>query len=105
MEILICIACTLAAAIAVIYDAGTYIRTLCIHMGYALGVCAHMQELRRIRSGPFDEAPPNPNRLRAGQKIRIRPSPSVDEVVQAIQTARQYPSRVRIGAVKTLPKK
>ncbi|MES2682424.1 MAG: LysM peptidoglycan-binding domain-containing protein [Pseudomonadota bacterium] len=48
---------------------------------------------------------PNPNRLRAGQKIRIRPSPSVDEVVQAIQTARQYPSRVRIGAVKTLPKK
>ncbi|WP_292392746.1 RNA-guided pseudouridylation complex pseudouridine synthase subunit Cbf5 [Methanoculleus sp. UBA303] len=37
-------------------DAGTYIRTLCIHMGYAIGVCAHMQELRRIRSGPFDEA-------------------------------------------------
>lgn len=37
-------------------DAGTYIRTLCVHMGYALGVCAHMQELRRIRSGPFDEA-------------------------------------------------
>jgi H/ACA ribonucleoprotein complex subunit 4 len=37
-------------------DAGTYIRTLCTHMGYALGVCAHMQELRRIRSGPFDEA-------------------------------------------------
>ena len=36
-------------------DAGTYIRTLCIHMGYALGVSAHMQELRRIRSGPFDE--------------------------------------------------
>ncbi len=36
-------------------DAGTYIRTLCIHMGYALGVCAHMQELRRIRSGSFDE--------------------------------------------------
>lgn len=36
-------------------DAGTYIRTLCVHMGYTLGVCAHMQELRRIRSGPFDE--------------------------------------------------
>lgn len=36
-------------------DAGTYIRTLCVHMGYALGVCAHMQELRRVRSGPFDE--------------------------------------------------
>jgi H/ACA ribonucleoprotein complex subunit 4 len=37
-------------------DAGTYIRTLCTHMGYALGVCAHMQELRRTRSGPFSEA-------------------------------------------------
>ena len=36
-------------------DAGTYIRTLCVHLGYALGVCAHMEELRRIRSGPFDE--------------------------------------------------
>lgn len=36
-------------------DAGTYIRTLCVHMGYALGVCAHMEELRRIRSGSFDE--------------------------------------------------
>jgi predicted rRNA pseudouridine synthase len=37
-------------------DAGTYIRTLCVHMGYALGVCGHMQELRRIRSGSFDES-------------------------------------------------
>ena len=36
-------------------DAGTYIRTLCVHLGYALGVCAHMAELRRIRSGSFDE--------------------------------------------------
>ena len=37
-------------------DAGTYIRSLCHHMGLALGVGAHMQELRRVRSGPFDEA-------------------------------------------------
>jgi len=36
-------------------DAGTYIRSLCHHMGLALGVGAHMQELRRVRSGPFDE--------------------------------------------------
>jgi len=36
-------------------DAGTYIRTLCIHLGYAIGTCAHMEELRRIRSGSFDE--------------------------------------------------
>lgn len=47
---------------------------------------------------------PDPNRLRAGSTLKIRPSPTVDEVVAAIQTARQYPSRVRIGRVKTLPK-
>ncbi|KAK3698529.1 hypothetical protein QZH41_014455, partial [Actinostola sp. cb2023] len=32
-------------------EAGTYIRTLCVHIGYLLGNGAHMQELRRVRSG------------------------------------------------------
>jgi len=32
-------------------EAGTYVRTLCVHIGYLLGVGAHMQELRRVRSG------------------------------------------------------
>jgi tRNA pseudouridine55 synthase/H/ACA ribonucleoprotein complex subunit 4 len=36
-------------------DAGTYIRSLCHHMGLALGVGAHMVELRRTRSGSFTE--------------------------------------------------
>lgn len=36
-------------------DAGTYIRSLCHHIGFALGTGAHMQELRRTRSGPFSE--------------------------------------------------
>ncbi len=36
-------------------DAGTYIRSLCHHMGLALGVGAHMVELRRTRSGSFSE--------------------------------------------------
>jgi len=36
-------------------DAGTYIRSLCHHMGLALGVGAHMVELRRTRSGVFSE--------------------------------------------------
>ena len=36
-------------------DAGTYIRSLCHHIGLALGVGAHMQELRRTRSGIFSE--------------------------------------------------
>eukprot|EP00434_Breviolum_minutum_P022443 symbB.v1.2.019809.t1/scaffold1628.1/size108896/6 len=36
-------------------EAGTYIRTLCVHLGFMLGVGAHMQELRRNRSGVLDE--------------------------------------------------
>lgn len=36
-------------------EAGTYIRTLCVHMGLMLGVGAHMQELRRVRSGALGE--------------------------------------------------
>lgn len=36
-------------------EAGTYIRKLCHDMGQALGTGAHMQELRRTKSGPFRE--------------------------------------------------
>jgi H/ACA ribonucleoprotein complex subunit 4 len=36
-------------------EAGTYIRMLCHHIGLALGVGAHMSQLRRTRSFPFDE--------------------------------------------------
>lgn len=36
-------------------DAGTYIRTLCVDVGEALGVGAHMEELRRTRSGSMEE--------------------------------------------------
>lgn len=32
-------------------EAGTYIRTLCVHIGLLMGIGAHMQELRRVRSG------------------------------------------------------
>lgn len=36
-------------------QAGTYIRKLCHDMGEALGTGAHMAELRRTRTGPFEE--------------------------------------------------
>ena len=32
-------------------EAGTYIRTMCVHLGLLLGVGGQMQELRRVRSG------------------------------------------------------
>uniref|UniRef100_H3B207 H/ACA ribonucleoprotein complex subunit DKC1 n=1 Tax=Latimeria chalumnae TaxID=7897 RepID=H3B207_LATCH len=36
-------------------EAGTYIRTLCVHVGLLLGVGGQMQELRRVRSGVMGE--------------------------------------------------
>lgn len=36
-------------------EAGTYIRTLCVHLGLLLNVGGHMQELRRVRSGCTSE--------------------------------------------------
>lgn len=36
-------------------QAGTYIRTLCVHLGLVLGTGGHMQELRRNKSGIMDE--------------------------------------------------
>lgn len=34
---------------------GTYMRTLCVDLGQALGYPAHMKKLRRTKSGPFTE--------------------------------------------------
>ncbi len=36
-------------------DSGTYIRTLAVDLGEAVGVGAHMDELRRVQNGPFEE--------------------------------------------------
>ncbi len=36
-------------------QAGFYVRSLCHHLGLALGCGAHMRELRRTRAGPFNE--------------------------------------------------
>lgn len=36
-------------------EAGTYIRTLCVDLGEALGVGAHLQDLRRTRVADFSE--------------------------------------------------
>ena len=36
-------------------EAGTYVRTLCVHIGLLLGVGGHMEELRRSRSGNMSE--------------------------------------------------
>ncbi|XP_065319821.1 H/ACA ribonucleoprotein complex subunit DKC1-like [Gordionus sp. m RMFG-2023] len=40
-------------------EAGTYIRTLCVHLGLLLGVGGQMSELRRVRSGINHENSPS----------------------------------------------
>ncbi len=37
-------------------DSGTYMRTLAVDLGEALGVGAHLEELRRVQTGPFTES-------------------------------------------------
>ena len=36
-------------------EAGSYIRTLCVHLGLLCGTGGHMEELRRVRSGSQNE--------------------------------------------------
>lgn len=46
----------------------------------------------------------DPNQLRAGQRLKIRGNPTIDEVVRAVDTARSYRSAtVRIGEVREAP--
>ena len=44
------------ALIDVTCESGTYVRTLAVDLGEALGVGAHLAELRRVESNPFTEA-------------------------------------------------
>ncbi len=39
----------------VVADSGTYVRTLAVDLGEALGVGGHLEELRRVGNGPFAE--------------------------------------------------
>jgi len=42
--------------IDVVADSGTYVRTLAVDLGEALGVGGHLEELRRVGTGPFTES-------------------------------------------------
>ncbi len=43
------------ALLDIVAESGTYVRTLAVDLGEALGVAAHLEELRRVATGPFDE--------------------------------------------------
>jgi tRNA pseudouridine55 synthase len=42
------------AGVAVDCSTGTYVRSLAADLGVALGGCAHLRDLRRLRVGPFE---------------------------------------------------
>lgn len=46
---------------------------------------------------------PDPHKLRAGQQLVIPANPSVEQVVKAIELARQNPARVKVGPVVPVP--
>jgi predicted rRNA pseudouridine synthase len=43
------------AVLDLVADSGTYVRTLAVDLGEALGIGAHLEELRRVATGPFTE--------------------------------------------------
>lgn len=56
----------------VVADSGTYIRTLAVDLGEALGVGAHLAELRRVGTGPFREEEAVPLSVLADACARAR---------------------------------
>ncbi|MDQ1461752.1 MAG: tRNA pseudouridine55 synthase, partial [Actinomycetota bacterium] len=76
------------AGIAVDCTSGTYVRSLAADLGVALGGCAHLRDLRRLRVGAFDvsfahsleaiEADPAAAVLTPAEAMRALPRVSVD---------------------------
>jgi H/ACA ribonucleoprotein complex subunit 4 len=80
-------------------QAGTYVRKLCSDIGEVLGAGAHMQELRRTRSGPFTdtsgihtlhELVDAHARLAEGEENAIR------KIVRPVEDALEYIPKVHI---------
>jgi tRNA pseudouridine55 synthase/H/ACA ribonucleoprotein complex subunit 4 len=70
-------------------DAGTYIRSLCHHLGLVLGVGGHMQELRRTRSGTFDEMQAHPLHALKDAVVRAKEgdSSALDAMILPVEVA------------------
>lgn len=78
---------------------GTYIRKLCHDIGEYLGVGAHMEELRRVRAGPYTEdgSAPLIDVLDAWTRYREEGDEAgLREVVQPVETALQLLPKVYV---------
>jgi len=78
---------------------GTYMRTLCVDLGRALGYPAHMKLLRRIKSGPFTEQDAIPlaalEELAAHGGDISQPLLSIREAVSFLPFVQVKPERVK----------
>ncbi|EST52512.1 tRNA pseudouridine synthase B [Brevibacillus panacihumi W25] len=78
---------------------GTYMRTLCVDLGRALGYPAHMKLLRRIKSGPFTEQDAIPlatlEELAAHGGDLSQPMLSIREAVSFLPFVQVKPERVK----------
>ncbi|EEC05118.1 pseudouridine synthase, putative, partial [Ixodes scapularis] len=100
-------------------EAGTYVRTLCVHLGLVLGTGGVMQELRRVRSGIQDEkvtssgaegvwdAPWTPRGRETYSLPGIPPLPNSnvtkDWIVKVLHTSAAQVNAVCYGAKVMLP--
>ncbi|MGC2360269.1 MAG: RNA-guided pseudouridylation complex pseudouridine synthase subunit Cbf5 [Thermoplasmata archaeon] len=83
--------------IDVVADSGTYIRTLAVDLGEALGVGGHLEELRRIATGPFDEHRSVPLTALADALVRRRdgdPAPVLALLHPIDEVWREFPAIV-----------
>jgi len=78
---------------------GSYMRTLCVDLGRALGYPAHMKLLRRIKSGPFTEQDAIPlaalEELAAHGGDISQPLLSIREAVSFLPFVQVKPERVK----------
>lgn len=89
---------------------GTYMRTLCVDLGRALGYPAHMKLLRRIKSGPFQEQEAIPlqqidEQAASGEDIS-RHLVSIPQAISFLPSFQVKPERikaVRNGLATALP--
>jgi H/ACA ribonucleoprotein complex subunit 4 len=83
--------------VSVVADSGTYVRTLAVDLGEALGVGAHLEELRRTATGPFGEVDAVPlSRLADARSAAASGDPSeLLELLRPVeQVWREFPTLV-----------
>jgi predicted rRNA pseudouridine synthase len=78
-------------------DSGTYLRTLAVDLGEALGVGAHLEELRRTQTGPFAEGQSVPLTVLADARVARHagdPSPLLALLHPLEEVWREFPTVV-----------